>query len=74
MNKNLITPKLAKALTVAIVRRASKHYPGAGVVGVYSFEGVNYSRKAALREAVGSWCEKLTYNDVPRVRANFSLL
>ena len=74
MNKNHISPKLAKGLTTAIVRRASKHYPNSGAVGVYAFNGQNYRNKTELREAVLSFCEVLSWEQVPLVRKNFNLL
>jgi len=69
-----ITPRLAKALTVAIVRRAHKNYPQSGAVGYYGFESRMYSTKAELREAVLEFCEALTWDQVQTVQRNFNLL
>lgn len=71
---SVISPKLAKALTTAIVRRASKHYPSPGIVGVYGFAGKHYSRKPELREAVLEFCSTLTYEQVPAVKKNLGLI
>lgn len=65
---------MARALTVAIVRRAHKHFPNAGIVGVYAFEGREYTTKHALRIAVEDWCAALSSEQVPLVRKNFDLL
>jgi hypothetical protein len=69
-----ISPKFARALTTAIVRRASKIYPGAGIVGVYPFDSREFRNKKDLREAVLNFCSELSYEQVPLVRKNFNLL
>lgn len=69
-----ISPKMVKLLTVAIVRNARKYYPGAGIVGIYGFEGKEYHNKAALRLAVTEFCEGLTYEQVPLIRKNLGLV
>jgi hypothetical protein len=68
-----ISPKFSRALTVAIVRRASKTYPSPGIVGVYSFNGQQYRNKKELREAVLIFCSGLNYEQVPIVQRNFNL-
>lgn len=70
----MITPKLAKLLTIAICRNINKHYPSPGIVGVYGFNGQTYSRKPALREAVLEFCLKLEYSDLPYVRKTYGLI
>ena len=71
---NTISPRMVRALTTAIVRKASKHYPGSGAVGVYGFMGKEYHNKADLRVAVKDFCEGLTYDKVPIVRENLGLV
>ena len=71
---NVISPKMVRLLTTAIVRRASKYYPNAGVVGYYSFAGHDYRTKAELRIAVVDFCEKLTYGEVVTVKKNLNLV
>lgn len=66
-----ISPKMARALTTAIVRRARKHYPNAGIVGCYGFGGHTYPNKRELRTAVLEFCEGLTYDQVEAVQRNF---
>jgi hypothetical protein len=70
-----ISPKLAKALTTAIVRRANKHYPEVGTgKGIYEFQGRQFYRKADLREFVLEWCENLRWDDVRNVTLQYRLV
>jgi len=64
---------MVKGLVTAIVRKAQKHYPNAGIVGVYAFDNGIYRTKAELREAVQTFCEKLTWEQIPIVQRNFGL-
>lgn len=71
---SIISPKFAKGLTTAIVRRANKYYPPPGIVGVYGFNGQHYSNKADLRVAVGDFCATLTYEQAALFRKQNELI
>jgi hypothetical protein len=70
----MISPKFARALTVAIMRRASRYYPAPGIVGVYPFDGNHYRTKAELREAVSEFCSGITYDEAARLQKNLNLV
>jgi hypothetical protein len=71
---DLISPKMVRLLTTAILRNKRKFYPGSGAVGVYEWNGVPYRTKAELKPVITEFCEGLTWDKVAIVKKNLGLI